>query len=289
VSAPVAPSRLRELRLERGWTQQQVADKVSRLAWSRRQRVGIAPDMVSKWERGDKGISPRYRMLLADTFRVTVDQLDLPSTARGASPAADQAVIATFDQAAELLAQLGRPGQAIRPQVLAALTEDVLTRRAMLAAADATPATHPVTAGPDELDQLADSYDQAHATADPAALMTALTAHLRMVGDALRDNPAADTRQRLLRNRARVAILAGRIAADDTGNPLHARGYYAQAIDDAREIGDHQIAAVAHGCAGRLAATEGLHAAALHHSDAAVKLYSGAPEPIVGPVQTSAR
>ena len=57
--------RLRALREERSWTQQDVADQVSRLAWLRsRERVGINADMVAKWERGDKRPSPRYRALL---------------------------------------------------------------------------------------------------------------------------------------------------------------------------------------------------------------------------------
>ena len=47
--------RLRELREEHGWTQQEVADQLARLAWLRYQeRVGVNADMVAKWERGEK-------------------------------------------------------------------------------------------------------------------------------------------------------------------------------------------------------------------------------------------
>lgn len=47
--------KLRALREERGWTQQDVADQVSRMAWLRRhEHVGVNADMVAKWERGDK-------------------------------------------------------------------------------------------------------------------------------------------------------------------------------------------------------------------------------------------
>jgi transcriptional regulator with XRE-family HTH domain len=57
--------RLRELRTDLGWTQQELADRISHLAWmERRERVGVNADMVAKWERGVKGVSPRYRELL---------------------------------------------------------------------------------------------------------------------------------------------------------------------------------------------------------------------------------
>jgi transcriptional regulator with XRE-family HTH domain len=61
--------RLRELRTDLGWTQQELADRIAHLAWmERRDRVGINADMVAKWERGVKGISPRYRELLCRLF-----------------------------------------------------------------------------------------------------------------------------------------------------------------------------------------------------------------------------
>ena len=46
----------------------------------RRERVGVNADMVAKWERGVKGISPRYRELLCRLFGVTPNQLGLKDT-----------------------------------------------------------------------------------------------------------------------------------------------------------------------------------------------------------------
>jgi hypothetical protein len=46
----------------------------------RRDRVGINADMVAKWERGVKGISPRYRELLCRLFGVIPAQLGLKNT-----------------------------------------------------------------------------------------------------------------------------------------------------------------------------------------------------------------
>ncbi|MGH3783882.1 MAG: helix-turn-helix domain-containing protein, partial [Pseudonocardiaceae bacterium] len=70
--------RLRELRTELGWTQQQLADKLNYFAWTHGQgRAAVNADMVAKWERGVTGISPRYRALLCQLFGVTAEQLGL--------------------------------------------------------------------------------------------------------------------------------------------------------------------------------------------------------------------
>jgi hypothetical protein len=174
------------------------------------------------------------------------------------------------DQAAELLDQLGDAGHAVRPQVLAALTDEVLSRRTMLGFID-TPEPTTTAPSPEELDSLAGQYEARHATAAPPALMTALTAHLRMVADALAHQPTAGTRQRLLRNRARTSVLAGQVS-EDLGNPMAARAYYAQAADDGYELGELPVAAIAHGYAARLALREGQAAAALRHLDTAARL-----------------
>src|SRR5690242_4593239 len=73
--------RLRQLREERGWTQQDVADQLIRLAWlHNRERVGVNADMVAKWERGAKGVSTRYRDLMCLLFGVDADYLRVKTT-----------------------------------------------------------------------------------------------------------------------------------------------------------------------------------------------------------------
>jgi transcriptional regulator with XRE-family HTH domain len=179
VSAPAASSRLRELRIERGWTQQDVTERLVQLAWTRlREPAAVNADMVAKWERGVKGVSPRYRRLLAALFGVTADQLGLPgaTSGRNSSLPDDQSLVAMVDNAAELLNELGGAGRVVRTQVLAALTDEVLTRRSVFAMLDATA---PVAAAPPsdatlaDLEALAERYETAHATVTPAALMTA--------------------------------------------------------------------------------------------------------------------
>ncbi|MGH3809135.1 MAG: helix-turn-helix domain-containing protein [Pseudonocardiaceae bacterium] len=274
--------RLRELRTELGWTQQEMADRLANLAWMQREKhVGVNADMIAKWERGVKGVSPRYRELLCRLFGVTPDQLGLkntPSAATGGTRplADDQSLLAMVDNAAHLLDQLGAAGTALAPHMLHAWKDTATTRRTMLGLLDPV-ATDPVgharaaTVTTAELEQLAERYQALYETADPVALMTPVAAHLRMAAEALRRDPTPEERRRLLRNQAQVAILAGRLAADDLGNALSGRAYYALALDTAREAGDDHLIALAHGHAAELAAAEGMTTAVLDHLTQAIE------------------
>jgi transcriptional regulator with XRE-family HTH domain len=271
--------RLRELRRDLGWTQQEMADRIAHLAWMQhREHAAVNADMVAKWERGVKGVSPRYRELLCRLFGVTPEQLGLkntPPATGGVRPLADdQSLLVMLDNAAGLLDQLGAAGTALAPHILHAWKDAVTTRRTMLGLLDPS-ATDPVgharaaTATVADLEQLAERYHALYETAAPTALLTTVAAHVRMAQDALRQDPAADERRRLLRNLAEVAILAGRLAADDLGNTMSGRAYYSVALDAARELADDQLTAIAHGHAAQLAATEGFTIAALDSLTAA--------------------
>jgi transcriptional regulator with XRE-family HTH domain/tetratricopeptide (TPR) repeat protein len=278
VAADAEHPQLRDYRLRLGWTQQEMADRIAHLAWmERRERAGVNADMVAKWERGAKGISPRYRELLCRLFGVTPDQLGLknvPSAGTELAKVDDQSLVAMLDNAAGLLDQLGAAGTALAPHMLHAWKEAVTTRRTMLGLLDPS-ATGPIgharatTATVADLEQLAERYQALYDTADPAALLTSVAAHVRMAQDILRHDPSPVERRRLLRNLAEVAILAGQFAADDLGNTMSGRAYYGLALDAAREVTDDQLAAIAHGHAAQLAAAEGLTIAALDHLTAA--------------------
>jgi transcriptional regulator with XRE-family HTH domain len=288
VTADAERPRLRELRTDLGWTQHELADRIAHLAWmERRERVGINADMVAKWERGVKGVSPRYRELLCRLFGVTPDQLGLKNTplvtAERTRPLTDdQSLVAMLDNAAGLLDQLGAAGTALAPHMLHAWKDAVTTRRTMLGLLDPS-ATDPVgharaaTATMADLEQLTERYHALYETADPAAMLTSVSAHVRLAQDALRQDPVPDERRRLLRNLAEVAILAGRLAADDLGNTMSGRAYYSVALDAAREVGDDQLTAIVHGHTAQLDAAEGLTVAALDHLDAAREHARSAP------------
>jgi transcriptional regulator with XRE-family HTH domain len=268
--------RLREYRVQLGWTQLEMAERLAHLAWMRyRENVAVNADMIAKWERGVKGVSPRYRELLCRLFGATPDQLGLKNTpaplvARGVAPGEDESLVALLDNAAHLLDQLGAAGTALAPHLLHAWKDAVTTRRTMLGLLDPA-ATDPVgharaaTATIADLEQLAERYQALYETADPTLLITAVAAHLRMIDEALRRTPTPEECRRLLRNQAQVALLAGRLAAQDLGNSLSGRAYYTLALDATREVGDDHLTALAHGYAAQLAAADGLTTAALDH------------------------
>lgn len=79
--------RLRALRDERGWTQQEVAEQISQMAWRHHgKEVGVNVDMVGKWERGVKRPFPIYRQLLALVFETDAYSLGFgPSRAQSSA------------------------------------------------------------------------------------------------------------------------------------------------------------------------------------------------------------
>src|ERR1039457_3291477 len=129
--------RLRALREERGWTQQEVADQISRLAWlRRREQVGVNADMVAKWERGEKRPSPRYRDLLCLLFGTDAQALGIgggaqpPTGTRAQADAGSR--LATLGGAASLLAQLGAAGAILQPRMFDVWKDELMHRRALL-------------------------------------------------------------------------------------------------------------------------------------------------------------
>jgi len=285
-SDPPPRSRLRELRNERGWTQQEVAERLARLAWTRSSdaHVGVTGDMVAKWERGKKRPSPRYRNLLAALYRVGLDELEAAPTP-GQFVLRGESMAAMLDDAAELLDRLGSAGRALRPHVFEALTDDVLTRRSVLAMLDQTPL--PARSTPQgsaaDLEALAEQCEAAYPSAPPAALLTAVAAQLRIAEPA---ELSAGARQRYLRARARLAILAGRLASSsEIGNVMAARAYLAQATDDAYEVADQTLAATAAGYMAQLAMRQHQRTAAIAHLRAAGRL--DLTDPTISPWLTS--
>ena len=256
--------RLKELREERGWTQQDVADQVARLAWLRRhERAGVNADMVAKWERGEKRPSPRYRELLCLLFGVDAQTLGIGVAAQPLagvrSQAEESTLIATLGGAASLLDQLGAAGAILQPRMFGVWKDELMHRRAMLkliglatttgfaslADADSSPSGKPTPDTVQDLDHLADRYQAMYHSTAPTVLMTPVLAHLETLRDLLRQGGDVHLRRKLFANRARVATLAGRLAFFDLRDPLTARGYYNLALESARESGEHLQAAAA--------------------------------------------
>jgi transcriptional regulator with XRE-family HTH domain len=222
-------SLLRELREDRGWTQQEVARQLVRLAWlRRRERVGVNADMVAKWERGAKGVSPRYRGLLCLLFGVDAAELGLAARPvakdRCRAHRETDALVDTLGETAALLDQLGPAGEVLQPKMFEVWRNEIIRRRTLLklmtlapaAGIAATGAAQPRPAKPTvetakTLDELVSRYQGLYHSTAPAVLLTPVVAHLETIRDALRHTTASPLRRKLLANRARVATLAGRL------------------------------------------------------------------------------
>lgn len=282
--------RIRELREERGWTQEETAEQLHKLAYMRdRTHVGVNADMVAKWERGDKRPSRMYRDLLCLLFGVTAEYLRLGPARAGKHTVAERPVPANADDslvtalggAAAILDQLGTAGAILQPRIFEAWKDDVMQRRALLQLIGISPVMANLSSAPGntghrqvskatpetvrDLDDLAGRYQTLYHSTAPAALMTPVVAHLRTVGDLLTRGPASAERRRLLANRSRVATLAGRLAFFDFQDPMTARGYYNLSLEAAREAGDHLQAAAALGHVAFIPAAEMGFSAALDY------------------------
>jgi hypothetical protein len=139
------------------------------LAWTRHhQRVAANADMVAKWERGAKGISPRYRTLLCQLFGITAEQLGIApavSAAPGRPVRDPESLVLMLDDAASLLDQLGAAGTALAPQMLPAWKDILTSRRTMLGLLDPAatdPAGHAraATATITDLEQVAQRWSR---------------------------------------------------------------------------------------------------------------------------------
>jgi transcriptional regulator with XRE-family HTH domain/tetratricopeptide (TPR) repeat protein len=289
--------RLRASREERGWTQQDVAEQISRLAWlRRRERVGVNADMVAKWERGEKRPSPRYRDLLCLLFGADAQALGIGASAQlvtgTRSDQDDGSLIATLGGAASLLDQLGAAGAILQPRMFGVWKDELMQRRAMLkllslatttgfaslAGADSSRSGKPTPDTVQDLDQLAGRYQALYHSTAPAVLMTPVVAHLETMRDLLRQGCAPPVRRRLLANQARVATLAGRLAFFDLRDSLSARGYYNLALESARESGEHLQAAAALAHMAFIPAADYSYNAALDYVRAAAKHVAKRPD-----------
>ena len=243
--------------------------------------------MVSKWERGEKGVSSYYRDLLCILFEADAKTLGLSTAAPApatspmvASDEPDADLAGVISETAALLAQLG-PAAAILESRMADVWRDELMRRRtlvkLLGLAPVAPAVWrlagassvPVRGSVRDLDDLADRYQTLYHSASPSALIRPVLAHLDAVSDALRGTRDGLARTKLLANRARVALLAGRLSFFDFDDSMSARGYYNLSVEAASEAGDRHQAAAALGHMAFIPAAEHSMTSALQYLDGA--------------------
>jgi transcriptional regulator with XRE-family HTH domain len=242
--------RLRLQRLARGWSQDDVAAGLHRLAASIGEpELGVDATMVSRWERGTRRPRPRYVRLLSRLFELPADQLG----------------VVEEDDA-------DRPAEHTRDAL-----EDDLERRDFLsrmtallgAAAVPLPGIEPADADPGMRlaralsrrpgpvdDELVDHLERitvaleglGPSVVSSSAILGPTIGHL----DAIRLLLQGSLRPSL---RARLCSLAGETAGYagwlhwDMDDPVGAAGYFGMALGAAREADDQALAAYLAACA----------------------------------------
>jgi transcriptional regulator with XRE-family HTH domain len=298
----VQNGQLRRAREARRLTQADVAERLADLAWCRdRSRLGVGPDMVSKWERGEKRPHRMYRELLCLLYESSASELGLaPPSSANELRVARTALHSGDIPWAEVMLALGEAGHLIHGELIEQWENDLMKRRELLksmglAAIASTLglSVPPVTGARNRgdlraddvtiagLGSLATSYQRLYHDTAPQVLMAPIAAHLRTVDGLLRRGVPARERRTLLSNHSRVAQLAGRLSFFDLQDPLSARGYFMTAYDSAIAGGDAALAAGALGHLGFVPAATGQWTASADHlAHARAHADAGAPSVI---------
>lgn len=231
MTSETTPRTLRHWRQQRALTQQQLAEELIALSWRTRgadARVDAA--MVSKWERGQKGVSLRYQRLLAEYFGIDPDQLlpgpNLTVLTGGRDCAADVLATTADGLVVPVAAPIGSPLTVV-PELSGERPLDVGDPIDVL---DAT------------LGILVHSYPWA-----PAAGHLDAAIRVREIAEGLAPSSRGAVRRRLMGLASEAALLSGRLAFIDLGSPIEGRGHCIVALEAAREARHPALAATAFG------------------------------------------
>lgn len=299
--------RLREERRRRSLTQQEVAEALTRLAWSRcRRGVGVNADMVSKWERGQKRPSRFYQRLLCALFEASPAELGLapeaevpmrPASLREGLPQAG-------NEAVEVLAELDElraPVQLLQPKMLMLWRDELLNRRQVLKLLGVAPALtaaesldttlqllpdagSPPFRGQEtlcELDQLIGHLEAVYHRSDPRRLLLPVRALAATAEDFLPEARGRTARRAVLDTLARAHLLAGRLTFFDLHDPMPARAHLDLAREASQEAGHDLLTAAVFGHLAFLPADKHNFSAAASYLAAARESLARRPLPAV--------
>ncbi len=207
---------LRYARIERMWTQADVAGELAKLA-----RAHVTRQMVSDWERG---LTPSlvYQRSLSTLYGRTRAQLGFEAGGPSAAAATD----------------LPEPPRLRDPERRAALLDDELT-----IAADPFAATHRVDRHLlDDLQAVISHYAERRGTVAPRSLLPAVWGHLRVMRRLLEEDQAPGLRQHVYVLTAETAALAGWLShlLDNRGD---AYTHWTFTRDVARQAGEGPLLA----------------------------------------------
>jgi transcriptional regulator with XRE-family HTH domain len=296
--------RLREQRMLKAMTQQEVAQQVERLAWLlERRRVGVNADMVSKWERGQKQPSALYVRTLSALFGVNPVELGF-----GIAPQSGEEHFALDNSSSplDLMAVLGLVDgrsatvERLQSTMLELRREEVLDRRQILKVMGAAPAVvglraigsgtgsrdrWSAPASPQafgELAAVARDLERAYHTCDPQRLLLAVRAMITNVEEALPEVRKPGLRREALSLLARAGLLAGRLSFFDIHRSFDARAYLDLAREASQEAGDQHLTSVVFGHIAFLPAAKHSYQASASYLSAARDALSRQPAPMIG-------
>lgn len=183
---------IRDARRRRNWTQRHVAEQLQTLAHykHRDNSAAVNADMVSKWERDEKGVGPYYRDLLFLLFDIDAASVGLQAPVQAPrapsskieSPDAEGDLAATVAETTAVLHQLGPAAAILEPRMAGVWKNELMRRRTLvkvLGLAPMAPAvasipgqdTNAARPAPRDLDDLADRYQTLYHSASPSALI----------------------------------------------------------------------------------------------------------------------
>lgn len=219
--------RLRYQRRLRGWTLDDVAERLHRRAMSGPE-LGVDAHMVGRWERGTRRPAPRYVALLCQLFELPADELGLVEDT-GESTKTDK------DKEDELRRRLFL-------QYLSVVTGATMldwerlaaTLRGQLGSSDRVLV--------DDLDSITRGYARQVEVVAPGSLLPALRSHLAVLNGSLHPGQPDDVRRRLQSLTGETALMTGRVSwlLENRGE---ARRCWALAAELGKSAGDDTLIA----------------------------------------------
>ncbi len=203
--------------------------------------TGLSANTVRRWETGERHPEPRYRKHLVTVFEKPASELGLltpaelkmrPDVATGRTDGMQSGAIgdANWDRAAVLRALLGAGALPLLSPLLSATS------------AEDDSQTRSFQVDPETYTEIANGQRELYWNSPPRPLFEASFAHTHL-GVALLRGASGTQRAALAAGLVQSALLAGRLAFFDLGQPAIATRCYEVALTASKEAGDHALAA----------------------------------------------
>jgi len=225
-------------RLQRGWSHDEVARRVGvEMGRVGETYTGLSANTVRRWETGERRPEPRYRKHLVAVFGkpaselglLTPDELKMrPDVATGTADGMSTG--AGWDRASVLRAMLGAGTLSLLSPLLSAAPADGNSHGA---SSQVDPETYA---------KIADGQRQLYWSCPPRLLFEGAFAHTHL-GVTLMRGASGERRASFAAGLVQSALLAGRLAFFDLGQPDVATRCYEVALTASKEAGDHALAA----------------------------------------------